>query len=84
MACHILPMSERYKRHVPEPVKTVRSLGTIAARPTPAKPAAKPDARDQPAGNKDRDEKPREIGGPSGSEPTRYGDWEINGRCIDF
>ena len=23
---------------------------------------------------------------PSGSppDPTRYGDWEINGRCIDF
>ena len=27
---------------------------------------------------------PREIGGPSGPEPTRYGDWERNGRCIDF
>jgi hypothetical protein len=26
----------------------------------------------------------REIGGPSGPEPTRYGDWEKNGRCIDF
>jgi hypothetical protein len=25
-----------------------------------------------------------EIGGPSGPEPTRYGDWEKNGRCIDF
>ena len=28
--------------------------------------------------------KPREIGGPKGPEPTRYGDWEIGGRCIDF
>ncbi len=27
---------------------------------------------------------PREIGGPSGPEPTRYGDWERKGRCIDF
>ena len=27
---------------------------------------------------------PREIGGPKGPEPTRYGDWEYNGRCIDF
>jgi hypothetical protein len=26
----------------------------------------------------------REIGGPSGPEPTRFGDWEKNGRCIDF
>jgi len=26
----------------------------------------------------------REIGGPPGPEPTRYGDWERNGRCTDF
>jgi len=26
----------------------------------------------------------REIGGREGPEPTRYGDWEKNGRCIDF
>lgn len=28
--------------------------------------------------------KPEEIGGPKGPEPTRYGDWENNGRCTDF
>jgi hypothetical protein len=28
--------------------------------------------------------RPREVGGPKGPEPTRYGDWEINGRCSDF
>ena len=28
--------------------------------------------------------RPREIGGRDGPEPTRYGDWEKNGRCIDF
>jgi hypothetical protein len=27
---------------------------------------------------------PVEIGGRDGPEPTRYGDWEKNGRCIDF
>jgi len=27
---------------------------------------------------------PKEIGGRDGPEPTRYGDWEKNGRCIDF
>jgi hypothetical protein len=27
---------------------------------------------------------PKEIGGPKGPEPTRYGDWEVNGRCTDF
>ena len=25
-----------------------------------------------------------EIGGREGPDPTRYGDWEKNGRCIDF
>jgi hypothetical protein len=28
--------------------------------------------------------KPREIGGPKGPEPTRFGDWERSGRCVDF
>ncbi len=27
---------------------------------------------------------PPETGGPAGLEPTRYGDWEINGKCVDF
>ena len=26
----------------------------------------------------------KEIGGRDGLDPTRYGDWEKNGRCIDF
>ena len=26
----------------------------------------------------------KEIGGPRGPEPTRYGDWERKGRCVDF
>jgi hypothetical protein len=25
-----------------------------------------------------------ELGGPPGPEPTRFGDWESKGRCIDF
>ncbi|MCK9487891.1 MAG: DUF1674 domain-containing protein [Xanthomonadales bacterium] len=37
----------------------------------PAKPAPAP-------------ERAEEIGGRKGPEPTRYGDWEKNGRCIDF
>jgi len=47
------------------------------SRPAPsptAEPAAQP-AVQQP---------PREIGGRDGPEPTRYGDWEKAGRCIDF
>ena len=33
---------------------------------------------------KDKGKKPKEIGGRKGPEPTRYGDWEKNGRCVDF
>ena len=31
-----------------------------------------------------REQLPVEIGGRGGLDPTRYGDWEKNGRCIDF
>lgn len=26
----------------------------------------------------------KETGGPKGLEPTRFGDWERNGKCVDF
>jgi hypothetical protein len=32
----------------------------------------------------EQERQPAEYGGPKGKEPTRYGDWEKNGRCIDF
>ncbi len=53
------------------------------------------DNHDEPLTQPAADKKPRpsgahtpapplEIGGPKGPEPTRYGDWEKNGRCTDF
>jgi hypothetical protein len=42
---------------------------------TPTRPTPTPAAGADP---------PAEIGGRDGPEPTRYGDWEKNGRCIDF
>lgn len=33
---------------------------------------------------KPKAEKPEEFGGPKGPEPTRYGDWESKGKCVDF
>ena len=30
------------------------------------------------------DTPPKEIDGRGGLDPTRYGDWEKAGRCIDF
>jgi hypothetical protein len=37
-----------------------------------------------PSDNSSIERGPVEIGGPEGPEPTRFGDWEKNGRCIDF
>jgi len=48
----------------------------------PAATDPAPSERDKPAENQPK--RPREIGGPKGPEPTRYGDWEIGGRCTDF
>ncbi|MBR0671033.1 DUF1674 domain-containing protein [Neoroseomonas soli] len=41
-------------------------------------PAPKPEPKPEPP------PKPKEIGGPSGPEPTRFGDWERKGRVSDF
>lgn len=30
------------------------------------------------------DRSAKEVGGRDGPDPTRYGDWEKNGRCVDF
>ena len=49
-------------------------------RKTPA-PESRPRDAAEPVSQPAR---PKEIGGPKGPEPTRYGDWEKNGRCIDF
>ena len=32
----------------------------------------------------DKPKMPKELGGPKGLEPTRYGDWERKGICYDF
>lgn len=49
------------------------ATGPGAGKPAAAKPA--PDASVS---------RPKEIGGPKGPEPTRFGDWERDGRCVDF
>ena len=53
-----------------------RIIGDTPARPeTPADGAEGSEIGKAP---------PAEIGGRDGPDPTRYGDWEKNGRCIDF
>ncbi len=39
---------------------------------------------DNPKAAPEPHDKPQEIGGPKGLEPTRYGDWERSGKCVDF
>jgi hypothetical protein len=67
-----------------------------SALPDAGKDSSRVDARRaaervaEEAGRKTRDKAaargkpPEETGGPEGLEPTRYGDWEKAGRCIDF
>jgi len=51
------------------------SVGTQDGTPVPS-----PDASHASVSPK----MPKEIGGPPGPEPTRYGDWQYKGRCTDF
>ncbi|MCG8593406.1 MAG: DUF1674 domain-containing protein [Kiloniellales bacterium] len=48
-------------------------------------PPPRPRKAAESAGSKAPDKaRPKEIGGPEGPEPTRYGDWERKGICVDF
>ena len=47
-------------------------------------PAPSPAAATPPAPKPEPPPKPKEIGGPSGPEPTRFGDWDRKGRVSDF
>jgi len=55
-----------------------------------SKPIPDPEFVPPPSAQSERDdaacapEQSTEIGGRVGPDPTRYGDWEKNGRCIDF
>ena len=42
------------------------------------------ESKRSPESQRPPESRPKEIGGPKGPEPTRYGDWEQNGRCTDF
>ena len=53
----------------------------LPASDKPSKPAVTSPKPPAEIADKTRVE---EIGGPSGPEPTRYGDWERGGRCSDF
>ncbi len=57
----------------------------MSEKPAPDKPG--PDPAKTPPAPKPAPAKPpavKEVGGPEGPEPTRYGDWERKGRVSDF
>ena len=53
--------------------KTEKTDGPAVTKPDPATPIPVPDAK--PA---------TEVGGRTGPEPTRYGDWERKGIAVGF
>jgi hypothetical protein len=62
----------------------VPNAPSVTAAPDPVA-GSPPDVRATGAQPSPDDSKPAvEVGGPPGPEPTRFGDWEKNGRCIDF
>jgi len=58
------------------------------ARRKPLRPAAQralaEAAERRAATDRKAAERPKEVGGPEGPEPTRYGDWEKGGSAADF
>ena len=84
-----MAMFERFTARRPKAKKA--AVSPLQEPEGPAK-GAREAAPDQPAagtaspGSADAEKaKPaKELGGPSGPEPTRYGDWERKGICVDF
>lgn len=84
----VFPSVQLVHRNV---IETIRIAGVAPGLPvTYLRGMSEP--KDQPAQQQVTDTPPatppapapKEIGGPKGPEPTRYGDWEVNGRCTDF
>ncbi|MFP7721476.1 DUF1674 domain-containing protein [Lysobacter sp. A3-1-A15] len=67
-------------------------IGESPTSTGPADPTATPDPAPGDAGVERKGDRPTqppaqppsEWGGREGPDPVRYGDWEKNGRCIDF
>jgi hypothetical protein len=64
-------------------------IGSMTSKPEPASttpepPPAPPGTEPAPQTKAREPAKVPEIGGRKGPDPTRYGDWEKDGRCVDF
>ena len=82
-------MFEKFTARSPKARKApVSSLGSpkeaAKAAPEGSAEAVKPGAAPAKKAAEQKAARPKEVGGPSGPEPTRYGDWERKGICVDF
>ena len=72
------PPQQAENQAVPDPAGKARPLPAAAQRAL-AEAAARRAAHERKASDQ-----PKEVGGRDGPDPTRYGDWEINGIASDF
>ncbi|MFM2281985.1 MAG: hypothetical protein RLZZ444_4216 [Pseudomonadota bacterium] len=68
-----MDQTEQSPESVPQPKKEL----------SPAALRALQEAEERRKANQAAD-MPTEVGGRGGADPARFGDWEINGRAIDF
>ncbi len=59
-------------------------LGAELGAPLGAPSVADSGEQSAPEAKQPEAAREKEIGGREGPDPTRYGDWEKAGRCIDF
>ena len=76
-----LALAERQNPGISGPMSDKPATKNV--RPAP-EPGADEDLKKTKTSKKSARGKADEFGGPKGLEPTRYGDWERDGRCIDF
>ncbi|WP_019221031.1 DUF1674 domain-containing protein [Bartonella senegalensis] len=64
----------------------INKQNAISAQQQPLSPAAQRalNEAEERRKHETKEEKPLENGGRGGKDPSRYGDWEIKGRAIDF
>ena len=61
------------------------ALANMTDSPAPSPPPSSDKTKNEKKTNAPKpDDKPKEIGGRKGPDPTRFGDWEKDGRCVDF
>lgn len=72
-------MAKHFAAHRPKPLAKAPAQAGNGPGGAPARPKRPAHAAEGKAADK-----PKEIGGPSGPEPTRYGDWGRKGICVDF